>query len=62
VIANLDAPAELPPSLGVRFVRAGDVETLRRALEEAGGGVLVLAGSDNDLVGETLRSVLVLGR
>jgi len=58
VIANLDAPAELPPSLGVRVVRAGDVETLRRALEEAGGGILVLAGADDDLVGETLRRVL----
>ena len=59
VIANLDEPTELPPSVSVRVVRAGDVETLRRALEEAEGGVLVLAGTDDDLVGETLRSVLV---
>jgi hypothetical protein len=42
----------------VRVVRAGDVETLRRALEEADGGVLVLAGTDDELMGETLRSVL----
>jgi hypothetical protein len=34
------------------------VERLRAALEEAGGGILVLAGSDDDLVGETLRRVL----
>jgi len=59
VIANLDEPTELPPSVSVRVVRAGDVETLRRALEEAEGGVLVLTGTDDDLVGETLRSVLV---
>jgi len=58
VIANLEEPTELPPSVSVRVVRAGDVETLRRALEEAGGGVLVLAGTDDDLVGETLRSLL----
>ena len=58
VIANLEDPAELPRSVSVRVVRAGDVETLRRALEEAGGGVLVLAGTDDDLVGETLRSLL----
>jgi nucleotide-binding universal stress UspA family protein len=58
VIANLEDPAELPPSVSVRVVRAGDVETLRRALEEAAGGVLLLAGTDDDLVGETLRSVL----
>lgn len=58
VIANLDAPMELTPSLGVRIVRAGDVERLRAALEEAGGGILVLAGADDDLVGETLRRVL----
>jgi hypothetical protein len=58
VIANLEDPAELPPSVSVRVVRAGDVEMLRRALEEAGGGVLLLAGTDDDLVGETLRSVV----
>ena len=58
VIANLEAPAELSSSVSVRVVRAGDVETLRRALEEADGGVLVLAGTDDELMGETLRSVL----
>jgi nucleotide-binding universal stress UspA family protein len=58
VIANLEAVAEPPPSVSVRVVRAGNVETLRRALEEADGGVLVLAGTDDELMGETLRSVL----
>ena len=58
-IADAKAKADvLAKQLGVRIVRAGDVETLRRALEEAGGGVLVLAGADDDLVGETLRRVL----
>jgi len=39
-------------------VRAGDVDALRAALEEAEGGVLVLAGADEDLVGETLRKAV----
>jgi nucleotide-binding universal stress UspA family protein len=58
VIANLEDPTGLPPSVSVRVVHAGDVETLRRALEESGGGVLLLAGTDDDLVGETLRRVV----
>ena len=58
VIANLEAPSESPSAVSVRIVRAGDVEALRAALEEAGGGILVLAGADDDLVGDTLRSVL----
>lgn len=55
VIANLEAAPESPARASVRIVRAGDVEALRAALEEAGGGVLVLAGADLELVGETLR-------
>lgn len=55
VIANLEAPPEGTSSVSVRIVRAGDVEALRAALDEAGGCVLVLAGSDEELVGETLR-------
>jgi hypothetical protein len=55
VIANLEAPPEAPPRVSMRIVRAGDVEALRDALEEAGGGVLVLTGSDAQQVGETLR-------
>jgi K+-sensing histidine kinase KdpD len=55
VIANLEAPPESPSAVRVRIVRAGDVEALRAALEEAGGSVLVLTGADAQLVGETLR-------
>jgi K+-sensing histidine kinase KdpD len=55
VIANLEAPPEAPSALSVRIVRAGDVEALRAALEEEGPCVLVLAGADARLVGETLR-------
>lgn len=54
VIANLETP---PPSgSSVRVVHAGDVEALRAALEEEGGAcILLLAGADARLVGETLR-------
>lgn len=62
VIANLEAPPEGHSAVSVRVVRAGDVEALRRALEEADGGVLVLAGADEALVGETLREAIGRGR
>ena len=62
VIANLQAAPEGPSSVSVRILRAGDVEALRAALEEAEGGVLVLAGADEDLVGETLRKAVGRGR
>jgi hypothetical protein len=55
VIANLEAPPELPSAVSFRIIRAGDMEALRAALEEAGGNVLVLTGADAELVGETLR-------
>lgn len=55
VIVNLEAPPEAWSDLRVRVIRAGDVEALRDALEEAGGNVLVLAGADAELVRETLR-------
>jgi len=55
VIANLEAPPESPSRASVRVVRAGDVEALRAALEEEDACVLVLAGADARLVGETLR-------
>jgi hypothetical protein len=61
VIANLEAPPEAPSSVSVRIVRAGDVEALLAALEEAEGGVLVLAGADEVLVGETLRKAIGRG-
>jgi K+-sensing histidine kinase KdpD len=62
VIANLEAPPEGLSSMSVRIVHAGDVEALRAALEEAGSGVLVLAGADEDLIGETLRRAIGRGR
>lgn len=53
VIAHLETP---PPSRSsVRVVHAGDVEALRAALEEGGACILLLAGTDARLVGETLR-------
>lgn len=55
VIANLESPPVPPSRAAVRIVRAGDVEALSAALEEAGGCVLVLAGADAGLLGETLR-------
>jgi hypothetical protein len=55
VIANLEAPPESPSRASVRVVRAGDVEALRAALEGEAACVLVLAGADARLVGETLR-------
>jgi hypothetical protein len=55
VIANLEAAPELPARVSVRIVHAGDVKALRAALEEEGGCVLLLAGADARLVGETLR-------
>jgi hypothetical protein len=55
VIARLDAPPVPPSPESVRIVRAGDSEALRAALEEGGACVLVLAGADVELIGETLR-------
>ena len=39
------------------IVRAGDVNELHAALERDGVGILVLAGSDDALMGETLRQL-----
>jgi len=55
VIANLETPPEGPAAVSLRVIRAGDVEALRAALEEAGGSVLVLAGADAELITDTLR-------
>jgi hypothetical protein len=55
VIANLEAAPEPPARASVRIVHAGDVEALRAALEEEGACILLLAGADARLVGETLR-------
>jgi len=57
VIANLALADELARGAAVRIVRAGDWEELRAALEAEPGGILVLVGSDDALVGETLRKL-----
>jgi K+-sensing histidine kinase KdpD len=54
VIANLESPGELPPSLRVRVVRADDPEALRAALEEADGGILLLAAGGETRVRDAL--------
>jgi hypothetical protein len=58
VIACLEAPPEGTAPASVRIVRAGDVEALRAALQEADGGVIVLVGADEGAIGETLRKAL----
>jgi hypothetical protein len=55
VVASV-APADDPVrGVAVRIVRAGEWDELRAALDAEAGGILVLAGSDDALVGETLR-------
>lgn len=57
VIANIEQPGALDRAVPVRIVRAGDPDALRAALD-AGDGILVLAGADDAVVGETLRDLL----
>jgi len=57
VIANLSLADELARGATVRVVRAGDWDELREAMQAEAGGVLVLAGADDALVGETLRKL-----
>ena len=57
VIANIEEPREAGRAVAVRVVRAGDPDALRAALEEC-DGILVLAGADDAVVGETLRELL----
>ena len=61
VIANLEEAPEGASPASVRIVRAGDLEALRAALQEADGGVIVLVGADEHAVGETLRRALGQG-
>lgn len=57
VVASV-APADgLVRGVAVRIVRAGNWDELRAALDADAGGILVLAGSDDALVGETLRKL-----
>lgn len=60
VIADIEQPQEAGRAITVRVVRAGDSNALRAAMEE-GDGILVLAGADNAIVGETLRKLIVDG-
>lgn len=62
VITHLEAPPEGASPASTRIVRAGDVEALRAALQEADGGVIVLVGADEGAIGETLRKALGHGR
>lgn len=57
VIANFEAPDELPASLRVHVVRASDPEALRAALEEEDGGILVFAGADDSLLRDVMRKL-----
>lgn len=56
-IAKIGRLEEASRPASVRVVRAGDIEELRAALNEEGGGVLLLGGSDDILVCETLRQL-----
>jgi len=57
VVANIEQPGGQDQAVPVRIVRAGDPAALRAALE-AGDGILVLAGADDAVVGNTLRELL----
>lgn len=58
VVAHAMHAAELNRAPAVRIVRAGDVSELRIALQAEGGGIVVLAGNDDALLGETLRKLI----
>lgn len=57
VIANVEEPAELPPSLRLRVVRASEPGALRAALEEEGGGIVLCAGGDDASIRRLLRQL-----
>jgi K+-sensing histidine kinase KdpD len=57
VIASPACLADFARSGRARIVRAGEVEALRNALHAAAEGIVVLAGDDAILLGETLRAV-----
>jgi hypothetical protein len=61
VIARVAQPEPLAGLERVRLVRAGDSDALRAALEEGAGRILVLAGTDDALLRETLRGLLEQG-
>jgi hypothetical protein len=53
VIADVDEPGELPERL--RVVRAREPQSLRAALEEGGGGIVLCVGADEAAIRELLR-------
>ena len=55
VVAQLGHVEEINRIVPAHVVRAGDVFALRAALDRETGGVLVLAGGDDTLMGDTLR-------
>lgn len=57
VIINVEETDDLGRATPVRIVRAGDPDALRAAIEE-GGGILVLAGADDTVVGATLLKLI----
>lgn len=61
VIVDVGETDAFEQAIPVRVVRAGDPEALRAAMEE-GGGILVLAGADDAVVGETLHKLIAQDR
>jgi K+-sensing histidine kinase KdpD len=57
VIVNVEETDHLEQATTIRVVRAGDPDALRAAMEE-GGGILVLAGADDTVVGDTLLKLI----
>jgi hypothetical protein len=57
VVASVAPTGDVVRGVAVRIVRAGDWDDVRAALGAEAGGILVLAGSDDALVGETLRKL-----
>ena len=58
VVAHTAHAAELDRGRAVRIVRAGQMRELRGALQAEPAGIVVLAGSDDRLLGETLRRLI----
>lgn len=60
VIAGMRPQQVLQGTKDVHVVPAGDASELRAALEREAPGVIVLAGSDATLIGDTLRRLLAM--
>jgi hypothetical protein len=58
VVADItEQPGKLNLAFPVRIVRAGEPRALRAAMD-TGAGILVLAGADVVVVGDTLRELI----